>query len=557
MNLRNFSIGARLAIGFALILAMLICVVVAGNVTHASSTDKLMKALASANAKTVLVNEMENALLNGAIAMRNTALQSEVSATQREEERVKLQAKRYAAAHDKLRALGLNNEEQKILANIQKLDQEMVEPFIQVTGLALIFDPEGAGKIIASSIEPLSHQALTEINRLVILQQQAAAKVMHDNAQVGYRLQVLLYAIGVLATAIGVACAWRLTISITRPLRHAVMIAQTVAAGDLTSEVTVVGKDELSQLLDALKKMNANLFEAVTKVRQGTDTIATASMEIAAGNLDLSARTEQQAGSLEETASSMEELTSTVKQNSDNARQANQLAMSASTIAVKGGVVVAQVVDTMASINQSSKRIVDIISVIDGIAFQTNILALNAAVEAARAGEQGRGFAVVATEVRSLAQRSAAAAKEIKVLIDDSVDKVKLGTQLVDQAGATMDDVVDSVKRVNDIMGEIMVASLEQTSGIEQVNQAIIQMDQVTQQNAALVEEAAAAAQSMQDQAGNLLQVVSIFKLDEQAPAVRAVALATRVVPARVAPKVQPIAAPTGRQMPDTDWEEF
>jgi methyl-accepting chemotaxis protein len=242
--------------------------------------------------------------------------------------------------------------------------------------------------------------------------------------------------------------------------------------------------------------------------------IATASSQIAAGNLDLSSRTEEQASSLEETAASMEELTSTVRQNADNARQANSLASSASEVAMKGGVVVAQVVETMASINDSSKKIVDIIGVIDGIAFQTNILALNAAVEAARAGEQGRGFAVVATEVRSLAQRSAAAAKEIKTLIGDSVDKVAMGSKLVLQAGSTMEDVVASVRRVTDIMGEISAASVEQSSGIEQVNQAIAQMDQVTQQNAALVEEAAAAAESLQDQAGHLSQVVGVFQLD-------------------------------------------
>jgi methyl-accepting chemotaxis protein len=260
--------------------------------------------------------------------------------------------------------------------------------------------------------------------------------------------------------------------------------------------------------------MNDSLGRIVGEVRSGTDTIATASSQIAAGNLDLSSRTEQQASSLEETASSMEALTSTVKQNADNARQANQLAGSASEIALKGGVVVAQVVATMDSINASSKKIVDIIGVIDGIAFQTNILALNAAVEAARAGEQGRGFAVVASEVRNLAQRSAAAAKEIKGLIGDSVEKVDAGAKLVDQAGTTMGEIVESVKRVTDIMGEITAASQEQTSGIEQINQAISQMDQVTQQNASLVEEAAAAAESLQDQAGNLARVVSVFKLD-------------------------------------------
>jgi methyl-accepting chemotaxis protein len=261
--------------------------------------------------------------------------------------------------------------------------------------------------------------------------------------------------------------------------------------------------------------MSGSLVKIVGEVRTGTDTIATASGQIASGNLDLSSRTEQQASALEETASSMEELTGTVKQNADNARQANGLAVLASEVAVKGGTVVSQVVGTMSSINDSAKKIVDIIGVIDGIAFQTNILALNAAVEAARAGEQGRGFAVVASEVRSLAQRSAAAAKEIKTLIDDSVEKVDTGSKLVAQAGATMDEVVASVKRVTDIVGEISAASQEQSTGIEQVNQAITQMDDVTQQNAALVEEAAAASQSLQDQAANLAHVVSVFKLVE------------------------------------------
>jgi len=301
---------------------------------------------------------------------------------------------------------------------------------------------------------------------------------------------------------------------IARPLVEAVKVARQVADGDLTATIHPRGKDETGQLLDALKTMNDNLLQIVTDVRQGTDTIATASNEIATGNMDLSSRTEQQAGSLEETASAMEQLTSTVKQNADNARQANQLAVSASSVAVQGGDVVGQVVNTMGSINESSKKIVDIISVIDGIAFQTNILALNAAVEAARAGEQGRGFAVVASEVRSLAQRSSAAAKEIKLLIDDSVTKVDIGSKLVEQAGSTMGEVVASVKRVTDIVGEISAATQEQSVGLEEINRAIVQMDEVTQQNAALVEEAAAAAQSLQEQAGHLSQTVSVFKLD-------------------------------------------
>ena len=296
---------------------------------------------------------------------------------------------------------------------------------------------------------------------------------------------------------------------------QAAEIARQIASGDLAMTVATQAGDQ-SSLLFAMKSMRDSLAKVVGEVRSGTDTIATASSQIAAGNHDLSSRTEEQASSLEETAASMEELTSTVKQNADNARQANQLAVTASSVAVKGGSVVAEVVGTMGAINASSRKIVDIIGVIDGIAFQTNILALNAAVEAARAGEQGRGFAVVAAEVRNLAQRSATAAKEIKGLIDDSVGKVEQGSKQVAEAGKTMDEIVDSVKRVTDIMAEITAASQEQTQGIEQINQAITQMDQVTQQNAALVEEAAAAASSLQEQASGLSQVVSVFRLDNQ-----------------------------------------
>ncbi|MDM0104084.1 methyl-accepting chemotaxis protein [Variovorax sp. J22R24] len=292
-------------------------------------------------------------------------------------------------------------------------------------------------------------------------------------------------------------------------------VAHRIANGELAARVVLKGGDE-SSLMHAIEHMRSSLAKVVDEVRTGTDRIAAASSQIATGNQDLSSRTEEQASSLEQTAASMEELTSTVKQNADNARQANQLAASASEVAIEGGKVVGQVVETMGSINESSRKIVDIIGVIDGIAFQTNILALNAAVEAARAGEQGRGFAVVAAEVRNLAQRSAAAAKEIKGLIDNSVDKVGAGSALVAEAGQTMDRIVASVRRVTDIMGEITAASQEQTSGIEQINQAITQMDQVTQQNAALVEQAAAASQSLQHEAGDLSQVMSVFRLEAE-----------------------------------------
>jgi methyl-accepting chemotaxis protein len=323
----------------------------------------------------------------------------------------------------------------------------------------------------------------------------------------------LLGLIGLLLTGIIFLVIRSIERSLGGEPEYAADVARQIASGDLTSVVETTADDK-SSLLFAMKAMRDSLAHVVGQVRSGTDTIATASGQIAAGNMDLSSRTEQQASALEETAASMEQLTSTVKQNADNAHQANELALSASQVAEKGGAVVAQVVDTMASINDSSRKINDIIGVIDGIAFQTNILALNAAVEAARAGEQGRGFAVVATEVRNLAQRSASAAKEIKTLIGDSVEKVDQGAKLVDQAGATMEEIVASIRRVTDIMGDISAASREQTAGIEQVNQAIGQMDQVTQQNAALVEEAAAAAASLQDQAGELLQVVGVFQLD-------------------------------------------
>ncbi len=318
---------------------------------------------------------------------------------------------------------------------------------------------------------------------------------------------------GLIAAVLAVFMAYQLGRNIGIPLRRAVKLARQVAEGDLTAEVKVRTNDEAGELMAALKDMNASLVSIVSKVRAGTGTIETTAREISAGNQDLSSRTEQQASSLEETASSMEELTSTVKHNADNARQATQLAASAADTAARGGEVVSEVVTTMGSINEASKKIADIITVIDGIAFQTNILALNAAVEAARAGEQGRGFAVVAGEVRNLAQRSAAAAKEIKGLIGDSVSRVEAGSRLVDQAGRTMEEVVASVKRVSDIIGEIAAASDEQREGIEQVNQAIVQMDQVTQQNAALVEQAAAAAEAMREQAGGLAQLVDTFQL--------------------------------------------
>jgi methyl-accepting chemotaxis protein len=398
------------------------------------------------------------------------------------------------------------------------------------------------------------------IDKLLALQKKVVAEggaEIRSDLDTARNTMLLL---GVTAAILGAALAWWITRSITRPLNQALRVAQTVAAGDLTSRIDSTASDETGQLLGALRDMNASLLNIVGQVRGGTDTIATASGQIAAGNLDLSSRTEQQASSLEETASSMEELTSTVKQNADNARQANTLAQSAAQTAGEGGAVVAEVVRTMGEINDSARKIADIIGVIDGIAFQTNILALNAAVEAARAGEQGRGFAVVASEVRNLAQRSAAAAREIKQLIGDSVERVEAGTRLVDQAGATMQAVVESVRRVTDVISEISAASAEQTAGIDQINQAIMEMDAVTQQNAALVEEAAAAAASMQEQAGSLSGAVSAFKTGAANEA-----SVTRLTPghmprkpvqaARPAPKR--IAQGAGASATQDEWETF
>ncbi|MDO8066468.1 methyl-accepting chemotaxis protein [Janthinobacterium sp. SUN206] len=421
------------------------------------------------------------------------------------------------------------------------------------------------------SFAPAATNYQNNVKALLAQQRQAIDATAQAIEAANERSFTLLLTLCALVVALGSVCAWLITRSITQPLKAAVKVAETVADGDLRTHFGTPASDEIGDLMRALHGMNEALRKVVSEVQTGTNAIATASGEIAAGNQDLSARTEQQASSLEETASSMEELTSTVKQNADNARQANQMAVAASGVAERGGSIVSQVVDTMGAIDTASTKIVDIIGVIDGIAFQTNILALNAAVEAARAGEQGRGFAVVATEVRSLAQRSAAAAREIKTLIGDSVEQVNNGTRLVQQAGNTMGEVVDSVRRVTDIMAEITAASAEQSMGIDQVNQAIAQMDQVTQQNAALVEEAAAAAESMQDQAARLAQVAAGFQLEHMVAAapVRAARPAAaklarpaaRNTPARqpgsAARSAPPARKPQAQVAGEQDWEEF
>ncbi|MQA40241.1 methyl-accepting chemotaxis protein [Rugamonas aquatica] len=392
----------------------------------------------------------------------------------------------------------------RYMAALQKYDSANQDSAHVVDALVKGMDREPTKKIdeIVTFIGKESHRLMVEMEE--------ENKVAHGRAMMAMGITLLV------TLVVGVATVMWLIKSITVPLNEAVEMAETVAAGDLSSEVRISSTDEIGALLAALKRMQGNLSNIVGKVRIGTDAIHGASKDIAAGNLDLSSRTEEQASSLEETAAAMVELTTTVQQNNANAAEACKLADTASAVAAKGGDAVEQMVRTMGSINESSRKIVDIIGVIDGIAFQTNILALNAAVEAARAGEQGRGFAVVASEVRNLAQRSAAAAKEIKELIGDSVGRVEAGSKLVGQAGETMGEVVASVQRVTAIIGEISIASVEQRDGIEQISIAINQMDSVTQQNAALVEEAAAAADAMEQQAASLAEAVSVFKLQEQ-----------------------------------------
>lgn len=519
MKMTDMKIRTKLYLGFGAIVTILVVLVA---VAYASSAR-----LAQANTLNIRSYEtleqthgMLESLANIQTAERGYAL----TALDTFLEPMLTGKKTFVSRMDKAKLLTADNSQQqmrlqKLLEEEQKWLKVAIEPVLKMRrGVS-------AGNIQMESLVQFEQggrgeRSMNEMRAMLaeIGAAEAAllAKRSEDVAALQSLTNTILIGGGLIAAAMAAMIAIFLIRNIVTPMVQAVEIAKTVAAGNLTSDIRVNSKDETGQLLQALKDMNDSLVTIVGQVRIGADAIATASSQIASGNLDLSSRTEQQASSLGKTASSMEELTDTVKQNADNARQANQLAAFASEVAVKGGAAVMQVVDTMASINASSKKIVDIIGVIDGIAFQTNILALNAAVEAARAGEQGRGFAVVAAEVRNLAQRSAIAAKEIKTLIADSAQQVDIGGKLVSQAGATMDEIVTSVKRVTDIIGEITSASQEQISGIELINQAITEMDRVTQQNAALVEEAAAAADSMQDQAKNQAQLMSVFKLDHR-----------------------------------------
>jgi methyl-accepting chemotaxis protein len=564
MNLlRNMNIGKRLALGFGILLALSAIIAAIGILKLNAVASAAREMMEVPVAKERLISDWSKNISIAVVRTIAVSKSGDPALAKFFNDDAAASAKSSSELINKIEPLLLSQEEKDLFQKVTELRKEYSASRDSVMKLKADGRAEEASRILDEKFIPAATKYRDMAGELVGLQRKYLDEKGMEIAAIetSSRVQLILLAASVLGFCI--LCGWFLTASIARPMRVAVAAARRVASGDLTGTIEVPSRDEAGELLQALQDMNGNLLRIVSQVRTGTETIATASSEIASGNQDLSARTEQQASSLEETASSMEELTSTVRQNADNARQANQLAATASDVAGRGGAVVSQVVNTMGDIEAASRKIADIIGTIDGIAFQTNILALNAAVEAARAGEQGRGFAVVATEVRNLAQRSAAAAKEIKDLIGDSVAKVDAGTRLVGEAGKTMEEVVASIRRVTDIVAEISAASNEQSAGIEQVNQAIAQMDQVTQQNAALVEQAAAAAESMHDQSQQLARAVGEFKLsNEAAPAPHK----AKAVPAARSAKVagRALAAPSSRSgkalapaASGADWEEF
>ncbi|WP_338844507.1 methyl-accepting chemotaxis protein [Massilia sp. W12] len=578
MDFHKMKVGTRLGFGFSLVLLLMAIVTLVGIRNMSIIQGRLDTVVNVKNVETRAVIDMNNSLSDRVVALKTLTLYTDAADMQPEIERIKSYEQKYREADARLSKSFASHEarddEKKLLAQIKEYEQAASPAIARALELWQANKPEDATRLLIKEIRPVQKKWVEALGQLIELEDKINRSAAEDaNRAFGKATMVMIF-LGALAVLLGILAAWFITRGVLRQLGgepdYAAEIANDIAQGDLSVHVETTDSGHESSL-GALREMKDSLVKIVSQVRRGTEAIETASVEIATGNADLSSRIDLQAASLEKTASSMDQLTSTVRQNAENARQANELAVSASDVARRGGDVVTQVVETMDSISDSSKKIVDIISVIDGIAFQTNILALNAAVEAARAGEQGRGFAVVAGEVRSLAQRSAAAAKEIKALISDSVDKVSTGSQLVMKAGETMEEVVASVKRVTDIMNEITVASQEQSAGIELVNHAIIEMEGVVQQDAALVEQAAATAKGLQEQAHELAHVVSIFKLDPAHihQAANPPAAAPRIAHKAAKPAPRPSPAPAPRAKPaapkaaakarpaEDGWEEF
>jgi methyl-accepting chemotaxis protein len=531
--LRHIRIGSRLTIAFALILVLATLATASALLAARSTAEATERMLAIPLTKERLVSDWNVNTYSAIVRTSLIARSSDNTLSTVFAKDIADSVTRSTEIMNKVEPLLDTPEEKAQLQAVQSLRAKYQAAKVEVMDAKKAGDAAAAERRFNEGFAPAAELYSTALQDLLAMQRRtidrmtAASRATYDERA---RLVLLLNGLMIVLGAFG---AVAITRSIIRPLGRAVKVAETVASGDLTGNFDHGRRDEIGDLMRAMQSMNDGLAKVVSEVQEGTRTIATGSTEIASGNMDLSSRTEQQASSLEETAASMEELTSTVRHNADNANQANQMAQAASTVAVRGGEIVGEVVATMGAIDGASRKIVDIIGVIDGIAFQTNILALNAAVEAARAGEQGRGFAVVASEVRNLAQRSATAAKEIKALIGDSVAQVNNGTALVQQAGATIQEVVASVARVTDIMAEITAASREQSAGIDQVNAAITQMDGATQQNAALVEQAAAAASSMQEQSVRLAQLMARFRLTP--PKTSRAGRSGSAVPARLA----------------------
>jgi len=541
----NLKISTRLYGGFSLLIAVMVAIVSVAFIEMNSLRSASNEIAANALPSVQETNRLNTLISDFRIVEMQHALSIEEGTKQDLEKRldtIQVEIKDTKARYEPLIS---SPEERAGYEEFNKYRKLYLDLHKDIKDYSRRNDAAGAAMLLEAESKAMFERSGSALDKLIDLNRKGADESAAAAERAYLTARNVLFASLLVAVLLAVFAATYITRSITKPLDEALTVATNVAAGDLSGRIQSQSNDEVGKLLQAMQGMQEALVRVVSQVRNGSDSVSNASAEIAQGNNDLSARTEQQASALEETAASMEELNSAVKQNADNARQANQLAMNASTVAVQGGEVVGEVVNTMKGINEASRKISDIISVIDGIAFQTNILALNAAVEAARAGEQGRGFAVVASEVRSLAGRSAEAAKEIKSLINASVERVEQGTALVDKAGETMTEVVSSIRRVTDIMGEISAASNEQSAGVAQVGEAVASMDQTTQQNAALVEEMAAAASSLKSQAQDLVQVVSVFKLTAgQEPSKAAAPVLTASVPKAIS---KPAAAPAAK----------